>query len=302
MWLAHTEQRPDELPMAHWVMITRAQGVGRNWLSALLDKLWPHQVALSVDLPHMFQSGFNGAISRKIMAVVDEIDVGGGAAVRTKFSTSLKALLTAQMHVINVKYGPQVTESNCLRWLMFSNAETALPLSSGDRRLNVVRNPSEPRTANYYTALYGMLQDDEFINAVGHYLHELDISAFNPGARAMDSEMKRAVISASRDDVEEAIDNFCGEWPSALAPSEFMRDFVVRATGVPRDKLRYLNRILQHTKAEALLDRVRISSGLVNVVCTRDADKWRSADHAAKVAECERGVQAWQARNFGALP
>lgn len=302
MWLAHAEQRPEELPTAHWLMITRTQGVGRNWLSALFDKVWPYQVALSVDLPHIFQSGFNGALSRKVMACVDEIDVGGGQASRNKFNTSLKALLTSQMHIINVKYGAQIAESNCLRWLMFSNSESAVPLASGDRRLNVVRNPSEPRTASYYTALYGMLESAEFINAVGYYLRTLDISSFNPGARAVDSEMRRVVVSVSRDEVESAIDQFCAEWPSAIAPGDFMRDFITQTTGLHRDKLRYLNRTLQHTQAEALLGRLHTSTGTLSAVITRDPDKWRGASHADKVAECERGVQAWQAKKFGALP
>jgi Primase C terminal 2 (PriCT-2)/Family of unknown function (DUF5906) len=302
MWLAHAEQRPEELPMSHWLMITRTQGVGRNWLSALFDKVWPYQVALSVDLPHIFQSGFNGALSRKVMACVDEIDVGGGQSARTKFNTSLKALLTSQMHIINVKYGAQITESNCLRWLMFSNSESAVPLAGGDRRLNVVRNPSEPRTASYYTALYGMLESAEFINAVGYYLRTLDISSFNPGARAVDSEMRRVVVSVSRDEVEGAIDQFCSEWPSAIAPGEFMRDYITQTTGLHRDKLRYLNRTLQHTQAEALLERLHLSTGTTSCVITRDPDKWRSAAHTDKVAECERGVQTWQAKKFGATP
>jgi Family of unknown function (DUF5906) len=302
MWLAHAEQRPEELPMSHWLMITRTQGVGRNWLSALFDKVWPYQVALSVDLPHIFQSGFNGALSRKVMACVDEIDVGGGQSARTKFNTSLKALLTSQMHIINVKYGAQITESNCLRWLMFSNSESAVPLASGDRRLNVVRNPSEPRTASYYTALYGMLESADFINAVGYYLRTLDISSFNPGARAVDSEMRRVVVSVSRDEVEGAIDQFCSEWPSAIAPGEFMRDYITQTTGLHRDKLRYLNRTLQHTQAEALLGRLDLSTGKTSCVITRDPDKWRSASHPDKVAECERGVQTWQAKKFGATP
>jgi len=274
----------------------------RNWLSALFDKVWPRQVALNVDLPHIFQSGFNEAISRKIFAVVDEIDVGGSAATRTKFSTALKALLTSQMHTINVKYGAQITESNCLRWLMFSNAESALPLSAGDRRLNVVRNPKTAKSASYYSALYGMLGNDEFINAVGHYLRSLDISSFNPGARAMDSEMKRVVVSVGRDEVENAIDAFCGEWPSAIAPAEFMRDYITQTTGLHRDKLRYVNRALQHTQAEALLERLHLSGGKAACVYTRDSDTWRDASHADKVAECERGVQTWQAKKFGATP
>jgi hypothetical protein len=102
--------------------------------------------------------------------------------------------------------------------------------------------------------------------------------------------------------VEGAIDQFCSEWPSAIAPGEFMRDFITQTTGLHRDKLRYLNRTLQHTQAEALLERLHLSTGTTSCVITRDPDKWRSAAHTDKVAECERGVQTWQAKKFGATP
>ena len=300
LWLAHAEQCPQQLPMAHWLMITKAQGVGRNWLSALLAKLWPQQVALNVDLPHMFQSGFNASISRKIFACVDEIDVGGGMSARTKFSTALKALLTAQQHTINIKYGSQIIETNCTRWLLLSNSEAAVPLSAGDRRLNVVRNPQIPRSADYYTALYGRLDEPEFIEAVGYYLRTLDISAFNPGARALDSEMKRVVVSVGRDDIEASIDNFCTEWPSAIAPADTLRDYVMAHTGLHRDKLRYMSRALQFTNAEQLADRLVLPGDKrVTAIVTRDPDTWRSASHADKVAECVRGMNAWQTTKFG---
>ena len=302
LWLAHAEQRPGELPTAHWLMITRTQGIGRNWLSALLALVWPYQVALNVDLPHLFQSGFNASLSRRLFACVDEIDVGGGKASKDKFATSLKALLTAQQHEINPKYGARTLEANCVRWLLLSNSEAAVPLTSGDRRLNVVRNPSVPRTPEYYAALYGALRDPEFVGAVGYYLRTMDISAFDPGARAVPSEMKRVVVSAGRDEVESAIDEFCDEWPSAIAPADTLRDYVIHSTGLSRDKLRYLSRTLQDTRAEALVDRLQTASGKVPAIMTRDPDTWRSASHADKVAECERGVQAWQKQKFGEMP
>jgi hypothetical protein len=300
-WLAHCEQRPEVLPQHHWLMITRAQGVGRNWLSALLARVWPRQVALAVDLVHMFQSGFNEDISRKVFACVDELDVGGTVATRTSFGTSLKALLTAQMRQSNVKYGLKSMEFNCTRWLLLSNSESAMPLQATDRRLNVVRNPMVPRDTDYYTTLYNALDSAEFSDAVGWYLANADLSAYNPGARAVMSDMKRTVVGVGRDEVEEAIDAFCVEWPSCIAPADAMRDYVTGTTGVGRDRLRHVNRMLQHTQAEGLVDRLRLhgnDKAPSACVLLREHDRWRGAPAADKVKECMRGMTEWQVKHF----
>lgn len=301
LWLAHCEQQPQVLPQHHWLMITRTQGIGRNWLSALLGKVWLRQVALSVDLQHMFQSGFNEDIARKTFACVDELDVGGTAATRNAFGTNLKALLTAQARQINVKYGLKSLEFNCTRWLLLSNSETAVPLQASDRRLNVVRNPGVPREADYYSILYNALESEEFINAVGWWLAHADLSAYNPGARASMSDMKRTVVGVGRDEVEEAIDAFCVEWPSCIAPADAMRDYVAGTTGVGRDRLRYINRMLQHTQAEGLVDRLCLhGSDKAPSACVllREHDRWRNTPAVDKVAECLRGMGAWQVRHF----
>jgi hypothetical protein len=205
------------------------------------------------------------------------------------------------MRASNVKYGLKSMEFNCTRWLFMSNSESALPLHAGDRRLNVVRNPTVPRSSDYYTKLYGALENPDFIDAVGWYLKNVDISAYNPGARAAMSDMKRTVIGVSRDEVENAIDAFAEEWPSCIAPAEAMRDYVVAASGIPRDRLRHIAKALQNTMAEGLVDRLKIhGAGKAPSACVllRDHDKWRDATTAAKVSECLRGMTEWQARHF----
>lgn len=193
-WLAHIEQCPGALPHSHYLMIATAQGVGRNWLAGLMACIWSGYVALDFDLKQSLQSGFNGQLSRKLLAVVDEINEGGKSE-RWEHSEKLKSMVTASERFINPKYGIQHSEVNCCRWLLFSNYESALPLHSDDRRWNVIRNPSGPRGADYYEHLYGLLANKPFVASVREYLLRRDISRFNPGARAALNEAKRAVIA-----------------------------------------------------------------------------------------------------------
>jgi hypothetical protein len=300
-WLAHCEQHPEVQPQHHWLMVTRMTGIGRNWLSAILDKVWPRQVALSVDLVHMLQSGFNEDISHRIMACVDELDVGGTQATRNTFSTSLKALLTAQMRNTNVKYGLKSSEFNCTRWLMFSNSETAIPLQSTDRRINVVRNPSTPREQGYYSMLYALRDNPLFVRAVGWYLRTLPIDGYDAGARAGMSDAKRLVVGVGRDEVEEGVDAFCEAWPSAIAPAEALRSYLTSETSISRDRLRYLGQILQHTQAEMLPRKLNLKGANASnesCVMLRDYDRWRDAPAAEKVSECLRGMAEWRATRF----
>lgn len=195
-WLAHIEQKPGELPHAHYLMIATSQGVGRNWLASLMACVWSGHVALDYDLKGTFQNGFNGQLSRKLLAVVDEINEGG-TGERWQHSEKLKSMVTTSERFINAKYGIQHSEVNCCRWLLFSNYESALPLHEDDRRWNVIRNPSEPQDADYYSKLYRALGDAAFIASVREFLLKRDISAFNPGERAVMNEAKQSVVATS---------------------------------------------------------------------------------------------------------
>ena len=199
-WLAHTEQQPGVLPHNHYLMIATQQGVGRNWLAAVLAHVWSGHVAMDFDLKSSLANGFNGQLSRKLLAVVDVINEGG-AGERWQHSEKLKSMVTASHRFINVKYGLQHTEKNCCRWLLFSNYETALPLTADDRRWNVIRNPSEPKSdEGYYRRLYGKLYpvpDAKFIASVRQFLRARPIAGFNPGARAAMNMAKEAVVANS---------------------------------------------------------------------------------------------------------
>ncbi|MCB1378981.1 MAG: hypothetical protein KDK89_11525 [Alphaproteobacteria bacterium] len=221
-WLAHVEQKPGVLPHNHYLMIAPQQGVGRNWLAAVLAHVWAGNVAMDFDLKARLASGFNGQLSRKLMAVVDEINEGG-TGERWQHSEKLKSMVTASHRFINMKYGLQFTEKNCCRFLIFTNYETGLPLTAEDRRINAIRNPDKPKDEAYYQRLYGTLfpeADPQFVASVREYLRRRDITGFNPGARAAMNEAKKAVVAASMTRQDEIAAELVAAHPRDLITAE----------------------------------------------------------------------------------
>lgn len=198
-WLAHIEQRPGELPHSHYLMIAVQQGIGRNLLTSILALVWSGHVAMDFDLKQSLANGFNGQLSQRLLAVVDEINEGG-TGERWGHSEKLKSMLTASHRHINPKYGLQHTEKNCCRFIILTNYETGLPLTEEDRRFNVIMNPRDPKDTEYYQKLYDLITpkpDVQFIDSVRKYLSTRPIDGFNPGERPPMNDAKRAVVASS---------------------------------------------------------------------------------------------------------
>ena len=296
-WLAHIEQRPGEAVQAHYLMATEAEGIGRGWLSRVLSLVWHRQVAQNVNLQGIISSGFNGAIAGKLLAVVDEIDVGGNDADKSKFTTSLKDMLTATTRLVNPKYGRQRVEWAATRWLLCSNSRNPVPMSATDRRLNVIQNPSDPRGAAYYTTMFARLADPDFIAAVAWYLHTLDLGEFNPGERAAWSESKADVISSGVNGIVASIQTLATEWPGDAVTADQLRAHIVGQTGVKRETLYNFSKYLAPAGVRMYPPRVYREGTRMNVVILRNYEAWRNAIPAAVNEEIDRGLRLHEEEN-----
>jgi len=125
---------------------------------------------------------FNQRLSGKLLAVVEEIKEGGRGA--WQHNQRLKSWITEDIRLINPKGHPEYREFNRVRWLMFSNHLSAIPLAQEDRRAEVVICNKDPQDASYYERLYKVREEKGFIQAVGVYLANRNISKFNPGGKA----------------------------------------------------------------------------------------------------------------------
>ncbi|UIP88229.1 primase-helicase family protein [Pseudomonas phenolilytica] len=278
-WLAHIEQRPGELPHTGWLHIAKNFGMGRNWLSSVLARVWAGAVAVNLDLVGMLRTGFNGRLSRKVLAVVDEIREGGRDS-QWEHSEKLKSTITEETRVINPKFGRQSVEFNACRWLMFSNHLSAIPLESGDRRVEVVATEAAPRGADYYAKLYAALKSPQFIAAVAAFLGSRDLSRFNPGAHAANTEAKKAATKASQSPMAEACQMLIDHWPAdVITAAQLFEVLTGQSDGSVSSAHR---RTLEQFGIEALPKPVKVNGKAVRVSAVRNKGRWKAeADPAA---------------------
>lgn len=271
-WLAHTEQFPGVLPHTHYLMVASQTGIGRNWLASLLARVWTGATRLGFDLVGTMQSGFNGALSRRLLVIVDELkaaDTGYGSA---NHAQQLKAMLTTEHRSINPKFGRQHIEYNCARWLMLSQHYDALPLERNDRRVIVITNPQERKTPDYYAHLYGLLDDVQFVAAVGCWLGARDIRRFNPSEPAPLSAAKTKAIAACVSDVERAL----------IELREGTDDYVMLASQIT-DYLADCGLARPHSRA---MSAAYGAAGLVP--CTKLVTLWGKKQRVVALRDCER--------------
>jgi len=283
-WLAHSIQQPGELPSGHYLMVTPQTGIGRNWLAYAMARVHAGHTALGFDLGGTLASGFNGHLSRKILAVVDELQEGSPLRDTRHAEQKLKSMLTETTRLINPKFGRQHIEFNCCRFLMLSNHDDALPLSENDRRVVVIRNPDERKPPEYYAHLYTLLDAPGFGNAIHEALRVRDISAFNPGSIAPMNDAKRAVVEAGRTELEKAVRAIAEQWPSACVTSSRLADELRKALGEPVRSLSAAAKAGLYS-----LGQVRIGGDRPRVWALRDAGVWKNAAPAAIADEVKRG-------------
>jgi hypothetical protein len=300
-WLAHIEQRPGELPHTGWVHISPMQGTGRNWLASVLCRIWRGYVAASFDLSETLRTGFNGPLSQKLLAIVDEINEGG-TDVRWNSAETLKSLITSEHRHINPKYGHQRLEYNACRWLIFSNHTSALPLTEKDRRFNIVRNDNPPMPPEYYARLYSAMKEPGFIASVAQCLVNRDISTFNPGAHAVMNEAKREMVAASRSDADEVIAHLVASHPADVIANPTL---VAMLTNQPFGKMMPHHRhALGRAGVRAYGKSIRQGSGFLKVSILRNHSFWKDAATAqiqAELAKSSFGELTTDSSNFAAV-
>lgn len=284
-WLAHIEQQPGKLPHFGWLHISRIHGKGRNWISSVLARLWRGNVAASLDLMAVLDGGFNGRLSRCVLAVVDEINEGGNQSYR--HAQTLRQIVTAEHREINPKYGRMRVEWNAARWLLFSNHTGAIPLGDDDRRFYVVDHDGPPRAAAYYKRLYDVLDEPHLIASVAEFLKQRDITRFNPGERPPTTAAKAALIKLNQSEEDALLQELVKRWPvDVISASEL--NVYLGYNGVSSRS----NRHAMDRHGIVKLRKLRTEHRTEAVYALRNDADWVSATPDALRAEIGRATDA----------
>lgn len=284
-WLAHLEQRPGVLPHYGWLHIAANTGTGRNWLASLLCRVWRGYVAPNVDLPALLDSQFNGQLSGRVLAIVDEVQEAAGDNP-FRHSNRLKSLVNPEYRDINPKFGRQYREHNACRWLVFSNHDNAIPLNDTDRRWRVIRHDAKPRSSEEYSELYDLLADESFIYAVAEFLLERDISGFNPGERPPMTDAKRIAINASKTLIQKYAENLVRDWPSdVITNSDVVQ---ILSDGALTSMNPSMRRTLEEIGCISFDGVFKVHSKAHRLWAIRNHEKWLTSEHSQVSEEAER--------------
>lgn len=224
-WLAHIVQKPHELPHTCYLFFTPTQGTGRGTLAEILARVFRGYAAIGLSPDMIIGEGFNGRVSKKLFATIDEI-CEGARSPHSREAQIFKGKVVEKEKHINPKYGVQSVEANCTRWLLFSNYPDAIPFDNTDRRVIVIENPTTGANPEWFDYLRQYMEHREFFASIQHYLAALDLTGFKPGAHAPMNAAKRKVLTAMEGQALRAARQFAQEWPGPLAAVSDLRTFV----------------------------------------------------------------------------
>ena len=270
-WLAHMVQRPEELPHTCYLFVTPSFGIGRGWLAGVLARVMRGHAAIGVDLAQTLLGSFNGRLSRKLIAIVEEVREGAGTN-RYTLANKFRDEITGEVRHINPKFGLQSVEKNCLRWLIFSQHLDAVPFDEGDRRVIVIANPEKGKDGGYYSRIYGLLNNRDFAGAVRHYLATYDLTGFNPGEHAPLNAAKREAAESMLSPVDVAVREYLDECDKPLIAVSAIRAHVILSgtSGISDTHFRHALQRAGIGKGR----RIRMEDGRRETVAARRGGGW----------------------------
>ena len=286
-WLAHIIQKPGELPHFGWLHTSRMHGTGRNWVASVLVRLLTGNVAASLDLTGLLDGSFNDRLSQCLLAIVDEVNEGGGQKHRT--ANRLRQLVTPEVREINPKYGRKRMEHNAARWLIFSNHTGALPLDEHDRRFWVVSHDAQPEKPSYYVRLYKRLHDPAFIASVYQFLMQRDISSFNPGQRPPMNAAKSALVEFSQSEEDAVCNEIVSHWPVDLITKTELELRLPIGSKVVFPATRYS---MDRAGIKKLKRKVRYAGKPETIYAVRNHPTWNAATADPVRDEIDRATKA----------
>ena len=214
-WMAFTAQNPGVKINYAPLLISPAQGVGKDTLGIALARIVGYENAYFLDDGAIAEGRFDFMKSTSLV-IVPEIMCGE----RREVANKLKPLITQERIRINEKNVKPYRVDNQANFMMLSNYENAAFIEDEDRRYFVIICRQRPKSPEYFTEFYGKIWG-EAISTFAHLLLTRDLSEFNPKAPAPHTEHKDTVRQATQNGVEAWLDD---AWNSNCAP--FDRDVI----------------------------------------------------------------------------
>jgi hypothetical protein len=193
-WAAYPLQYPGA-KLYTAVVIWGAQGVGKSLTGGTFQKIYGKNFAVITDKE--LESSFNDWSINKSFIVGEDVV---SAENRKSSADILKFMITREEVRIEKKFQPSYVVPDRMNWYFSSNHPDAFLLEDTDRRFFVHEAPSVPMPQEFYSA-YGKWLEEGGASALFHHLLRLDLTGFDPKARAMETAAKLAMMRDSKSDL-----------------------------------------------------------------------------------------------------
>ena len=197
-FLAYTFHRPTVRLGFALLHVAQHHGTGRGWLKELFAKLFVFGYHKPASFQNYVTTSYNEFLYRSLLVSFDEVY---DRKERFTVGEKLRELITESSMEVNVKYGYKGEIPIFANFIFLSNHIDALMIPDDDRRFWCVICEHEPQSADYYTQLYNLLEDEDAMAQFFWYLKRvLATTAFNPKGRAPVTEWTEEIKNSTRDE------------------------------------------------------------------------------------------------------
>lgn len=200
-WLAYPLQNPGA-KMQSAVVVHGPQGTGKSRFFEAYAKIYgEYSIILNQGaIEDKFNSDWT---SKKLFVVADEV-----VASQEKYhlKNQLKGLITGEWIRVNPKNVAAHKERNQMNLVFLSNEKQPVVLENDDRRHCVMWTPEKMSESNYETISHEI--ENGGIEALHHYLLNLDLKDFKPWTKPPMTKSKRQLININQDTVDAFIDDW----------------------------------------------------------------------------------------------
>ncbi len=282
-WLAYPLQFPGTKLFTAAVLYSVQHGTGKSFLGQIIGKIYGKNYTeiQSSD----FKASFNQWAENKQFILGDEITSSDKRAE----SDHLKRLITANELRINKKYVEEFTIRDCINYMFTTNHPDAFFLEDTDRRFFIHEITGEKLSDDFYSDLHDYIYEKQGYEDVLGYLLNVDLTEFNPRARAKETISKLMMFEAGLGDLASWVRSLMRDPTNRLVWQGFP---VTKDVFTAKELLRIydptqqtrvtsggMTRELTRAGARLLLrgERVTTSEGSERVYAIRNCEEWSRA-------------------------
>lgn len=207
-WLAYPIQHPGAKMHTALVVFGEKEGTGKSMFFDAVAQIYGKEYSRHVD-QKLMTSRFNMWLSHKLFVVADEVVT---SKERRELKGILKNLITSPVHQLEEKNMPVVEEDNLTNFVYLSNEMQPLAIDWYNRRYMCIRYNTE-HEPKYYEALAHEIENGG-INALCHYLKNVDLEDFKPSTRPVETQATRDLKELGTDSAR----RFLMEWLAGTTP------------------------------------------------------------------------------------